>query len=591
MGLTAPPNSPVLSSHEQSSELDHPQSVESLEAVASLGTNEDPPEILLHHSNELHPYFSSEPWTLVHFFTEDFLPKGFNLDQTLSSSSITVELVPNIVEHKDQGSYELVATTSCLHLLSRSYPTFKVIKDYDPFKPAEADIRIHVLEEAKKRARVSPLNDAVEAIRNGWGDGPAECYQNAARKAGLESALESSILNWDIKQSNPQVHERLAKNLLFFSLNLLDHYDTAPARNLLARNQNDWLELFQGVHTDHSELFTTADTVIRARKRSEQQTILLFRRFLEFSGGEVDYQRYRLNPDYTTPQNASLCARFLGFPTSRCFGRFDPQKMQDALAKSKFFIETLGPVIPDVFIWSLQMMAIMPIGFPDINLLLCELDAQQVSQLCLDFENIYRQLPSLRKDYNNILLFPSLSHKYHGQTLKVLSNWVRSKENSDLCQKLVNGLRLPLSPEDFMLTLVALLCRERLFPYTMKNITQPVGSSYLTDLNTILNGQDISNRRTVFEQIVSSFVRVLDTYCGKDLIQLPMEILGQRTSLSTPLNGVLDEYCARKICGSTHDTAFREAAKSESDIITDTELVIILELAGALRKCEVCEKT
>ena len=137
----------------------------------------------------------------MHFFTEDILPKDFNLDQTLSCSGITVELVPNIVEHKDQGSYELVATTSCLHMLSRSYPTFKVISDYDPFKPAEADIHIHGLEEAKKKARASSLNNAVEAIRNGWGDGPAKCYQNAARKSGLASALESSILNRDIKVS------------------------------------------------------------------------------------------------------------------------------------------------------------------------------------------------------------------------------------------------------------------------------------------------------------------------------------------------------------------------------------------------------
>ena len=147
----------------------------------------------------------------------------------------------------------------------------------------------------------------------------------------------------------------------------MEHYNTAPARNLLARDQNDWLELFQGVHTDHSELFMTADTV-RARKRSEQQTILLLRRFLEFSGGEVDYQRYRVDPVYTTRQNASLCASFLGVPNSRCFGRFDPQKMQDALSKSKLFIQTSSPVIPDVFMWSLHMMAVVPIGFPDINL-------------------------------------------------------------------------------------------------------------------------------------------------------------------------------------------------------------------------------
>ena len=128
------------------------------------------------------------------------LPEDFDLDKALSRSGITVNMVPNIA-HKDRASYELVVAASRLHLLSRSYPTFILIADYDPFKPAEADIRIHGLEEAKKKARVSSLNNAVEAIRNGWGDGPAECYQNAARKAGLESALESSILHWDIKVS------------------------------------------------------------------------------------------------------------------------------------------------------------------------------------------------------------------------------------------------------------------------------------------------------------------------------------------------------------------------------------------------------
>ena len=113
----APPNSPVLSSHERS-------------------------------------------------FTEDILPKDFDLDQTLSSSGITVE----------------------------------VINDCDPFQPAEVNIRIHRLDEAIQRAQVSSLNDAVEAIRNGWGDGPAKCYQDAAQKAGLK-AVERSILHQDIRVS------------------------------------------------------------------------------------------------------------------------------------------------------------------------------------------------------------------------------------------------------------------------------------------------------------------------------------------------------------------------------------------------------
>ena len=90
----------------------------------------------------------------MHCFTDYILPKDFNLDQHLCLLGI---------------------------------------------KPAQADKCIHGLEEAKERAQVISLNNAVKAIRNGWKDGPAECYQDAARKAGLESALESSILNWDIK--------------------------------------------------------------------------------------------------------------------------------------------------------------------------------------------------------------------------------------------------------------------------------------------------------------------------------------------------------------------------------------------------------
>ena len=137
----------------------------------------------------------------MHFFTDYILPKDFDLDQKLCSLGITVSMVPNIVEHQEQGSYELVATELGVRLLLLCYPDFKAITDYDPFEPAEAAIRIHGLEGAKQRARVSSLNNAVEAILNGWGDGPAECYQDAARNAGLESALESLILSWDIKVS------------------------------------------------------------------------------------------------------------------------------------------------------------------------------------------------------------------------------------------------------------------------------------------------------------------------------------------------------------------------------------------------------
>lgn len=105
------------------------------------------------------------------------------------------------MEHKDRGSYELVVATSYLHLLSEKFHDFQLVVDYNPFEPAEDDIRIHGICEAKYRARANSLNNAVNAIRNGWGCEPAECYRNATRKAGLRTTLERALLNWDIQVS------------------------------------------------------------------------------------------------------------------------------------------------------------------------------------------------------------------------------------------------------------------------------------------------------------------------------------------------------------------------------------------------------
>ena len=78
-------------------------------------------------------------------------------------------MVPHITEHKRPGSYELVVATPCLDLLSEKSHEFKLAADYDPFEPAEEDICIHGIWEAKKRARINTLNNAAEATRNGWG--------------------------------------------------------------------------------------------------------------------------------------------------------------------------------------------------------------------------------------------------------------------------------------------------------------------------------------------------------------------------------------------------------------------------------------
>ncbi len=182
------------------------------------------------------------------------------------------------------------------------------------------------------------------------------------------------------------------------------------------------------------------------------------------------------------------------------------------------------------------------------------------TMLTEDSEHTYRQLPSLRKEENNIFVLLTWSSTYHGQTLEVLSDWIKSEESLNLYQRLIEGLWLEQTPEAFALTLAALLCRERLLPYTVDDTVQPIGGSYLADFDAILNGQDISNRRTVFEQMTLSLLRVLYTLnTSEETIRLLAEVLDKEASLLEPLDGIADQYCARKVHRHNHNKAFEEA--------------------------------
>ena len=114
-------------------------------------------------------------------------------------------------------------------------------------------------------------------------------------------------------------------------------------------------------------------------------------------------------------------------------------------------------------------------------------------------EHTYHRLPSLRREENNILLLLTWSATYHGQTLEVLRDWIKSEESLNLYQRLIETLWLEQTPEAFALIPAALLYRERLLPYTIDDNVQPIGGSYLADFDAILNSQDISNRRAVFK--------------------------------------------------------------------------------------------
>jgi len=113
------------------------------------------------------------------------------------------------------------------------------------------------------------------------------------------------------------------------------------------------------------------DLPIEIREGLEEQTISLFRSFLELSDGKVDCGQHDFGMDYTTSQNASLCASLLGVFCSRQFGRFDLEEMQGALFKLKLFARLSKPNVPNILEWRLHIMTLVPVDFLDNYLVQC----------------------------------------------------------------------------------------------------------------------------------------------------------------------------------------------------------------------------
>lgn len=103
-------------------------------------------------------------------------------------------MISYVVEQHSR-SYELVINTLCLGLLLQKFHNFKLIVDYDSFKPTEEDVHIHEIRKVMKRARINTLSSAAKATRSGCEYESTECYRSIIKKADLETKLERAILN------------------------------------------------------------------------------------------------------------------------------------------------------------------------------------------------------------------------------------------------------------------------------------------------------------------------------------------------------------------------------------------------------------
>jgi len=98
-------------------------------------------------------------------FTNNILPKNFDLNKVFLDLNITVNMVLNIIKYKVFSFYKLVIIKLYFKLLFSSLYKFKLIINYDLFALIKDDIRIHEIVEVKKRAEIRLFFNAAKAIR------------------------------------------------------------------------------------------------------------------------------------------------------------------------------------------------------------------------------------------------------------------------------------------------------------------------------------------------------------------------------------------------------------------------------------------
>ena len=149
----------------------------------------------------------------------------------------------------------------------------------------------------------------------------------------------------------------------------------------------------------------------------------------------------------------------------------------------------------------------------------------------------------------------------HGQPLRVLSEWASSGDGLELHQQMIRDLQPSQKPEQLALTLAALLCHARLLPYTSNDTAQPIKGCYLADLDALLNGHSLSNRRVVFERMGSALLHILHTFGDeyRDMIQLLAIVLGKEAPMPESFDGFTEQYLVGRVEDQlTHNSAFKK---------------------------------
>jgi hypothetical protein len=142
---------------------------------------------------------------------------------------------------------------------------------------------------------------------------------------------------------------------------------------------------------------------------------------------------------------------------------------------------------------------------------------------------------------------------------RVLVEWAASGGGWSVYERILRDVQDSQKTEQLGLTLAGLLGYQRLLPFTPNDTTRPIKGSYLADFDAVVNGDHLSNQRTVFERMAFSFLRVLDTFKDDhhNIRRFLATVLDTNTPVLDSFDGFSDQYWVRRMeNGLAHKDAF-----------------------------------
>jgi len=165
-------------------------------------------------------------------------------------------------------------------------------------------------------------------------------------------------------------------------------------------------------------------------------------------------------------------------------------------------------------------------------------------------EQTYRELSSLRKPGNGILLVFVFVSTYTGRTLSTMRDWVSSEDGQLLYQQLLIRLRCSGPPAELALLLAALLSLEQFHSYIQPKNARPSQGNDLANWNFFLKGQPTLDAPIMLENVCFSFILAVQRTVGMNESRNIFRLLGFVFDVNGPIlessDLLLDQYWMRK---------------------------------------------